>query len=176
MKNFINKYYFKKNLKNLKKIGSNTFIDPSVFLGNPANIIISNNVHIQPLCKLFAEGAEIEIGEGSILAHEIQIFTRNHMYDTDDLKLIPYDERYICKSVRIGKFVWIASNVLIMPGVTIHDGAVVAAGAVVTKDVPECAVVGGNPAKVIKYRNKEVFLKLKNTNMGYISKKKIYKR
>lgn len=41
---------------------------------------------------------------------------------------------------------------MIMPGVTIGEGAVVAAGAVVTKDVPPYAVVGGNPAKILKYR------------------------
>lgn len=174
--NLIQEYYFKKSLKNLKKLGSNTFIDSSVFLGNPKNITISDNVHVQPQCKFFAEGEEIEIGEGSILAHEIQIFTRNHMYNSDDLKLIPYDERYICKPVKIGKYVWIASNVLIMPGVSIQDGAVVAAGSVVTKDIPECAVVGGNPAKIIKYRDKQIFSKLKDADMGYIKRRKNYNR
>jgi len=43
--------------------------------------------------------------------------------------------------------------VIILPGVTIHKGAIVGAGAVVTKDVPEYAIVGGNPARVIKYRD-----------------------
>lgn len=47
---------------------------------------------------------------------------------------------------------WLGMRAMIMPGVTIGEGAVVAAGAVVTKDVPPYAVVGGNPAKVIKYR------------------------
>lgn len=48
--------------------------------------------------------------------------------------------------------VWIGHSVTIMSGVTIHNGAVVAAGSVVTKDVPPYAIVGGNPAKIIKYR------------------------
>ena len=52
----------------------------------------------------------------------------------------------------IGNDVWIGLNATILDGVTIGDGAIVAAGAVVTKDVPPYAVVGGVPAKIIKYR------------------------
>lgn len=54
--------------------------------------------------------------------------------------------------VVIGNDVWIGANVIILPGVKIGDGAVIAAGAVVNKDVPSYAIVGGVPAKVIKYR------------------------
>lgn len=54
--------------------------------------------------------------------------------------------------VTIGSDVWIGRQCIIMDGVTIGDGAVVATGAVVTKDVPPFAVVGGVPAKVIKYK------------------------
>ncbi|MGB0498557.1 MAG: CatB-related O-acetyltransferase, partial [Rubricella sp.] len=48
--------------------------------------------------------------------------------------------------------VWIGARAIIMSGVTIADGAIVAAGAVVTKDVEPYAIVGGNPARVIRYR------------------------
>lgn len=54
------------------------------------------------------------------------------------------------KPVKIGNNVWIGGRAVIVPGVTIGDNAVIAAGAVVTKDVPAGAVVGGNPAKIIK--------------------------
>ena len=59
------------------------------------------------------------------------------------------------RSVTIGNDVWIGVNVVILPGVRVGDGAVLAAGAVVTKDVPAYAIVGGVPAKVIRYRFSE---------------------
>ena len=59
------------------------------------------------------------------------------------------------REVNVGNDVWIGERALIMGGVTIGDGAVVAAGAVVTKDVPPYAIVGGVPAKIIRYRFSE---------------------
>ena len=59
------------------------------------------------------------------------------------------------RSVVVGNDVWIGANAIILPGVTIGDGAVVAAGAIVTKNVAPYAIVGGNPAKVIKMRFNE---------------------
>jgi acetyltransferase-like isoleucine patch superfamily enzyme len=55
-------------------------------------------------------------------------------------------------TIEIGNDVWIGEGAYIMDGVTIGDGAIVAAGAVVVKDIPPYAIVGGVPAKVIKYR------------------------
>ena len=55
-------------------------------------------------------------------------------------------------SVKIGNDVWIGTRATLLEGVTVGDGAVVAAGAVVTRDVPPYAIVGGVPAKVIRYR------------------------
>lgn len=63
------------------------------------------------------------------------------------------------KPLEIGNDVWIQQNVFICGGVEISDGAVVLAGAVVTKDVPPYAIVGGVPAKVVKYRYDEETVK-----------------
>ena len=54
--------------------------------------------------------------------------------------------------VEVGNDVWISNNVMIMDGITIGDGAIVAAGAIVTKDVESYSIVGGVPAKLIRYR------------------------
>lgn len=66
----------------------------------------------------------------------------------------------------VGDDVWIGTNAIICSGITIGQGAIVAAGAVVTKDVEPYAIVGGNPAKIIKYRfEKEVVNCLQNINL-----------
>ena len=66
----------------------------------------------------------------------------------------PYENSFIRDNppVEIGNDVWIGANVVILPGVIIGDGAVIAAGAVVTKSIPPYAIVGGVPAKLIRYR------------------------
>ncbi len=59
----------------------------------------------------------------------------------------------------------------ILPGVTLHEGAVIGAGSLVTKDVPSCAVVGGNPAKIIGWRDKDKYAYLDKNEQYYLMKK-----
>ena len=101
--------------------GQHVFINHSFTAMSIGGITIEDNVQIGP---------------------HVTIVTDNH----------DFKNRYVlkCKPVRICKNAWLGANVTIMPGVTVGENAVVAGGAVVTKDVPAGAVVGGNPAKIIK--------------------------
>ena len=83
----------------------------------------------------------------------------SHDYAAGDR--IPYGAGHTVRNVVIDDFVWLGSDVIISGNVHIGEGAIVAIGSVVVKDVPRCAIVGGNPAKVIKYRDIEQFDKLK---------------
>ena len=91
------------------------------------------------------------IGKNVLMAPEVVIYTVNHNYIDKNYTIISqgYSDE---QPVVIEDDVWLCRRAMIMPGVHIGKGAVVAAGAIVTKDVPPYSVVGGNPAKVIRYR------------------------
>lgn len=101
----------------------------------------------------------VKIGKFFHVGRGLTIFSSNHNYASQNN--IPYDDTDILMPVEIGDCVWIGANVSIVPGVTIGEGAVVGMGAVVTRDVPAGAIVGGNPAKIIGYRDMETFERLK---------------
>jgi len=63
----------------------------------------------------------------------------------------------IDRPIKIGKHVWIGTGAIIIGGIIIEDYAVVAAGSLITKNIPKGAIVGGNPAKIIKFRIPESF-------------------
>jgi acetyltransferase-like isoleucine patch superfamily enzyme len=100
----------------------------------------------------------VEIGDYFHSGDGCQIITHVHNYEGE---AIPYDATMINKPVTIEPFVWFGSNVLVLGGVRIGEGAIVQAGAVVVRDVPRCAIVGGNPATVFKTRDVARFERLK---------------
>lgn len=106
-------------------------------------VTFGKGVFINHSAILSASGG-IEFGDGVMTAPGLRIATINH--DMNNRHTI-----YTYGKVTIKKNAWIGMNATICPGVTIGEYAVVAAGAVVTKDVPDYAVVGGVPAKVIRY-------------------------
>ena len=104
-------------------------------------------------------GGRVHFGDYFHSGKECMIITQNHNYEGE---MIPYDNTYIYKNVTIAECVWFGNRVIVTGNVTIGEGAIIAAGSVVCKDVPPLAIVGGNPAKVIKFRDKEHYYKLKS--------------
>ncbi|CAK3083328.1 Chloramphenicol acetyltransferase [Vibrio crassostreae] len=101
---------------------------------------------------------ELYIGDYVCIGAEVVILMGgNHTHRVDWFSLYPFmdviDDAYIGKGdTHIEDGVWLGMRAMIMPGVTIGEGAVVAANSVVTKDVEPYSIVGGSPAKVVKYR------------------------
>lgn len=94
---------------------------------------------------------KVTIGSNVMMGPDVCIYVRNHAFDQTD---IPMNQQGFSpeKPVFIEDDVWIGAKVIILPGVHIGTGAVIGAGSVVTKDVPDYAVVGGNPARILKMR------------------------
>jgi len=90
----------------------------------------------------------VVIGDDVMMGPDCAIYTRNHRFDRLDVPMIEQGMAEP-RPVVIQSDVWIGGQVIILPGCTIGQGAVVGAGAVVTRDVPPCAIVAGNPARVI---------------------------
>lgn len=128
---------------------TNTEVDESFSLFPPfhtdfgQHITVGKNVFINAGCSFQDQGG-IEIGDGSLIGHNVVLATLNHDLNPNNRGTV------IPAPINIGRNVWIGANVTVLSGVTIHDGAVVAAGAVVTKDVPQNIVVGGNMSKLRK--------------------------
>lgn len=161
--------------RRLKSCGQNVVFCSGIKLHVPKNISIGNNAWIGEKSRFSGAGGGISMGNNVILGPEVTIWSSNHNYYSPEM--LPYDNAIIPKKVIIEDNVWICCRACIAPGVTIGEGAVVGMGAVVTTDVPPGAVVGGNPAKVLKYRDIEKYNQLKRENKfkqhsGYVLREK----
>ena len=121
------------------------FIADGGKIGVAADTKFNHNVHLNA-----SVGGNISIGEKCLIGPNVVIRTASHRFD--DLTRPIREQGHDVGDVVLGDNVWLAANVVVLPGITIGDGAVIAAGAVVTRYVPENAVVGGIPAQILRYR------------------------
>ena len=101
--------------------------------------------------RAFLQGT-VTIGKNVMMAEDVKIFTVNHNTSRIDIPMCEQGSQAE-RPVFIGDDVWIGSNVVILPGSMIGNGVILGAGCVVRGKVPDYAVVIGNPAQIIKYRN-----------------------
>jgi maltose O-acetyltransferase len=152
-----------------KKIGENVFILDSCRFYSPKGISLGHDVSINHHVNLSGPGG-LDIGNFVMIGSNCNILTSNHNFDRYDLAMI-YQGTKLDKVV-IEDDVWLGTNVVVLPGVRIGRGAIIGAGAVVTKDIPEYAIAGGVPAKVLKFRfsdeiaNKASSVKLSRPKVG----------
>ena len=111
-----------------------------IFIGSGSGLGVNCSVH-----------GPLRIGENVMMGPDVTILTHTHNIERTDIPMGHQGSRV--SEVVIGNDVWIGMRAIIMPGVKIGNGVVIGAGAVVTKDVPDYAIVGGVPAKIIRYRN-----------------------
>jgi maltose O-acetyltransferase len=131
-----------------RKCGRNVNIRPRVYFGSGRNISIGDDSMLGQN-SIIGSTAAVVIGNDVMMGPGVLIYTSNHGMEPG----IPMRRQPLqCAPVCVGNDVWIGARCILLPGITIGDGAVLAAGAVVTSDVPANAVVGGVPAKVLKYR------------------------
>ena len=124
-------------------ISKSAFFASSIEIGNCSGI--GRNASLN---------GKIIIGDNVMMGPDVMMFTRNHAFSRLD---IPMNQQGTTeeKPIVIGDDVWIGARVIVLGGVTIGRGAILAAGSVVTKSVPEYAIVGGNPAKIIRFREEK---------------------
>lgn len=151
-------HYRRKRQRRLLKQQNNIFDETNVF---GSNISLHNTQWgSYSSCNTNSEICSTIIGKYTAIAAYVIINPPLHVYECFSVKLetgISNPQKHGNGNFegyqnRVGNNVWIGRNVIITRGVEIGDGAVVAAGSVVTKSVPPYAIVGGNPAKFIKWR------------------------
>jgi len=125
--------------------GENVYIEPNIRVDYGYNIFVGENFSANFDCVIL-DVCEVRFGDNCMLAPGVHVYTATHPLDPTERN----SGKEYAKPIIFGDNVWIGGSAVINPGVSIGDNVVIASGSVVTKDVPNNIVVGGNPAKIIK--------------------------
>lgn len=135
------------------KRSKKTFVEipGTIIYGDPNLITIGRKVSFGGNVLLYSN-ARISIGDYSMIAINVTLHTSTHDYNLHPMRTLRID-----KPITIGKHVWIGTGAIVIPGIIVEDYAVIAAGTVVTANVPKGAIVAGNPARIIKFRDPVIY-------------------
>ena len=111
---------------------------------------IGNNTTFGNDCFFGAAGG-ISIGDDVVAGQYIRFHSENHNYK--DLDCLIRDQGVSHKGITVGNNCWIGSGVVFLDGASVGNGCVIAANAVITKSFPDNSIIGGVPAKILKYRS-----------------------
>lgn len=111
------------------------------------SIRLGKNVYIN-FNSVWLDTCLIEVGDRTLIGPNCSFYSATHPLDPY-LRMGTQGPEY-GKPIKIGADCWFGGNCIVLPGVTIGKGAVIGAGSVVTRDVPDFAVVAGNPARLLK--------------------------
>jgi len=127
------------------RLGDRSYVAAGAYL--TGEVTLGAHCTVNPYVTLrgkFRGGDGVRIGASSC------IVGFNHCFERTDIPV--HGQPLTAKGIVFGDDVWVGSHVTVIDGVTVGSHAILAAGAVVTKDVPDYAIVGGNPAKIIRMR------------------------
>ena len=122
--------------------------------GDISKFQIDETSHLKSDTFIEASGG-VKIGKYFHVGRGLTIFSTNHNWQS--IQKIPYDEIDLPRPVCIGDAVWFGANVTLAPGATVGKGVVAASGSVIFGNIPDYAIIRGNPAVIIKYRDKDIF-------------------
>lgn len=132
--------------------GRNINIEQGAYFGNGKDVFLGNNVGLGKNFKMLRR--KLITGDDIMMGEDVLFMGGSHIHDRIDVPMSQQGSLKDKTPLEIVGDVWFGARVIVLPGCKrIGKGCIIGAGAVVTKDVPDYAIVGGNPARVLKYRN-----------------------